>query len=162
MSNRITHLYLFGVLDTADDIAHITRTELLTGNHVHLQYTHLISIIFHSRIEELHLVTFANGTVLNLEIGNDAAEGVEHGVEDQCLQWCFRISLGTRDSLHHSIQHILHAFTGLTACADNIFTVAPYQFYDLILHLIGHSTGHVYLVDDGDDLQVMVYGHVQV
>ena len=74
MGNGITHLYLGSILDTGDDVTYLTGTQFLAGNHIHLQYANLICIIFHSGVEELHLVALADYTVLDLEVGDDTTE----------------------------------------------------------------------------------------
>ena len=114
MSDGITHLHLLGVLDTRDDIAHVACAQFLTGNHIHLQHAHLIGIILHTGIEELHMITLMDDTVHNLEIGNDASEGVEHRVEDQGLQGRLLITFRMGDALYHSIEDLLDTLTCLT------------------------------------------------
>ena len=114
MGNGITHLHLSGVLDTRDDITYLACSQLVAGYHVHLQHADLVGIIFHSGVEELHLVTLADSSVLYLEVGDDATEGVEHRVEDQCLQRCLVVTLGMRHTVHNSLEHILYALTCLS------------------------------------------------
>ena len=114
MGNGISHLHFLGILDAGYDIAHLARTEFLAGYHVHLEYTHLVSVVLHSGIEEFHLVARSDDTVDNLEVGNDASEGVEHRVENQSLKRCLFIACGMRDTLYHRIQDVLNAFARLT------------------------------------------------
>ena len=52
-------------------------------------------------------------TIDNFEIGNDTTEGVEHRIEDECLERRLRISLWMRDALNHRIQDILDTLTCL-------------------------------------------------
>ena len=114
VSDGIAHLHLRSVLDAGDDIAHLTGAKHLTRHHIHLEHANLVGFIFHARIEELHLVALANLSALNLEVGNDATERVEHGVEDKRLQRCLLVTRGMRNTLHDGTQHVLHAFAGLT------------------------------------------------
>ena len=46
--------------------------------------------------EEFDMLALADRTVEDAEIGDDASEGVEHRVEDQCLQRSVRIALRLR------------------------------------------------------------------
>ena len=75
MGNGITHLYLSGVLDTRDDISHLACSQLVAGYHVHLQHADLVGIIFHSGVEELHLVALADGSIFDAAlVGYDAEQ----------------------------------------------------------------------------------------
>ena len=114
MGNGITHLYLGSILDTRDDITYLTGTQFLAWNHIHLQYTDFISIIFHAGIEELHLISLTDHAILYLEIGDDAAERVEYRVENQSLKRCLLVSYRSRNTINNSFQYIFYTFTGLT------------------------------------------------
>ena len=162
MRNRVAHLHFPGSLDTRNDIPHVARTQLLTGNHIHLQHADFVRIVFLARIEELHFVSFANHAVHNLEIGDDAPERVEYGVENQCLQRRFLIAFGMRDALDYRLKDFLHAHARLAGSADNLFALAAEQFHDFILHLFGHGACHVAFVDNGNNLQIVLDGHVKV
>ena len=162
VGDGVAHLHLFRVLDAADDVAHVARLELLAGYHVHLQYANLVGVVFHTGVEELHEVTLADAAVHNLEVSDDAAEGVEHGVEDQRLQLCVRVADGVGDTVYDGVKDFAHAFARLAAGANDVAGVAAYEVDNLVLHLVGHSRRHVNLVDDGNNLQVMVDGHIEV
>ena len=162
MRNGIAHLHLLRILDTRDDIAHITRTQFLTGNHVHLQHTDLIGIIFHTGIEEFHEVTLTDDTVHNLEIGDNASERVEYRVEDESLQGSRLVTFGMWNTLHDGVKHLLYSLARLSGGTEDVRTVTTDQVDNLVLHLIRHSRRHVDLVDDGYNLEVMVDGHVEV
>ena len=114
MSNGITHLYLGSILDTRDDITYLTGTQFLAWNHIHLQYTDFISIIFHAGIEELHLISLTDHAILYLEIGDDTAERVEYRVENQSLKRCLLVSYRSRNTINNSFQYIFYTLTGLT------------------------------------------------
>ena len=120
MGNRVTYLHLLRVLDTTDDIAHIPRPQFFAWNHVHLQHTDLVGIIFHACVEELHVVTGMNHSVDDFEVGNDASERIEHRVENQGLQWSVLISFRMRNPFYYSIEDLLDALTGLSGSTDDI------------------------------------------
>ena len=113
-------------------------------------------------IEEFHLVALSDDAVGNLEVGDDAAERVEHRVEDQRLQRSLLVAHGVRYALDDGIQDILYALARLSRCTQNVLRVAAYQVYYLVLHLVRHGAGHVNLVDDGNDFQVVVDGQIEV
>ena len=117
MRNGITHLYLGGILDTRDDVAHLSGTQFLARNHIHLEHTDFIGIILHAGVKKLHLVALADNAVLYLEISDDTTEGVEHGVEDERLQWRLIVALRSRHTVYHRLQYILNALACLTGSA---------------------------------------------
>ena len=113
MGDGVAHLHLAGILDATDDVAHIARTEFLAGYHVHLEHTNLIGIVLHTRIEELHEIALTDHAIDNLEIGNDASEGVKHGVKDESLQRSLLIAFGMGYALYDGIKDLLYALTRL-------------------------------------------------
>ncbi len=160
MRDGITHLHLGGILDTRDDVAYLTGTQLIARNHIHLEHTYLVGIILHARIEELHLVTLTDHTILYLEVSDDATEGVEHGVENQSLQRSLVIALGMRNTIDHCLQDILDTLARLTRRTKDVLMLATDEIDNLVLHLVRHGGRHIYLVDDRDNLQVMLDGHI--
>ena len=160
MGNGITHLYLGRILDTRDDVTYLTGTQFLARNHVHLEYSNLISIIFHARIEELHLITLADDAILDLEVGDNTTEGIEHGVENQSLKRCLVITLWMRNTIDNSLKNIFYTLTGLTRRTEDVFTLATNEINDFVFYLLRHSRRHIYLVDDRNNLQVMIYSHI--
>ena len=112
--------------------------------------------------EELHEIVLGDGAVENLEVGDDAAEGIEDGIEDESLQGSLGVSLGSRNAVYDGIEDFVDALACLAAGADDVVAVAAEQVHDLVLHLVGLGTLQVALVDDGDNLQVVVDGHVEV
>ena len=85
MGYGVAHLNFLSVFDTADDISYFACRYCFARYHIHLQYTNFVGIVFHSCIEELHLVALRYSTVFYLEVSDDTAEGVEHRVENQSL-----------------------------------------------------------------------------
>ena len=135
---------------------------MLAWYHVHLEHSYLVGHVFHSSVEELHLVTLTYGSVLYLEIGDNAAERVEHRVEDECLQRCVIVSLGMRYAVNHGVEYLLHALASLTAGTYYVAWFAPNQIHNLVFHLVWHCARHVNLVYHRDYLKIMVNGHIQV
>ena len=114
MRYRVTHFYLFRVLDARDNISYIACPKLLTGYHIHLQHTHFVSIILHTRIKELHLITLTDSAVHNFKVGYNTSERVEHRVENQRLQGSLFIAYRVRYTLHYGIQDILYTLACLS------------------------------------------------
>ena len=60
------------------------------------------------------------------------------------------------------LQHLVHTQAGLATGGHDLLALAAQQVHDLVLHLFGVGRGQVHFVEDGDDLQVMLQGQVQV
>ena len=67
-----------------------------------------------------------------------------------------------RHPFHHSIENSLHTFTCLAAGIENVVVVTSDEVHYLVGNFFRHGTWHVYLVDDGYNLQVVVNGHVEI
>ena len=85
MGDGIAHLNLGRRLDATDNISHIATSQFSTWHHVHLQNADFIGIILLAGVDECHIVALADAAVDNLEISNDATEGIEDRVEDESL-----------------------------------------------------------------------------
>ena len=119
-------------------------------------------MVFLARADEFDEVVFIYCAVDNLEICDDTAEGVEDAVENQCLQRSFRVALRCRHAVDYGLQNFGDAHAGLARGADYLVTRAAEELYNLVLHLVGLGRVEVALVDDGNNLQVIVDGHIQV
>ena len=162
MGNGVAHLDLLGILDTADNVAHLARRELGGGYHVHLEHAHLVGCVLHARVEELHLIPLAYHAILYLTESDNTAKRVEERVKDKGLQRSLGIARGCGDALYHGLEYLVDTLARLARRTDDVCAVAAYQVYYFVFYLIGHGAGHVYLVNDWYYLQVMVDGHVQV
>ena len=158
----VAHLDFHGALDAGDDVAYVTAAHFRFRDELHLQGTHLFDFVFHSRGHELDLVSFAHAAVADLEICDDAAERVEHGVENQGLQGGVRVAFRGGNLLHDGIQDWGHAFTGTGRHAEDIVRVAAQQVADFVGDKVRLGRIHIYLVEYGDDLEAVVYGHIEV
>ena len=111
---------------------------------------------------EFHEVILADCAVLDLEVGDDSAERVEHRVENQGLQRGLRVTFRGWYTLHDGPQDILHADAGFSACPYYLLTFASEQVYNLVFHLVGICALKVNFVDYRDDFKVGIDGHVEV
>ena len=135
---------------------------LLARLQLELQNADLVGLVVAARIEELDMLALAQRAVEDAVVGYDAAEGVEHRVEDQRLQRCVFVAFGGRDAVHDGFQHLLDAHSRFSRCQQNILVLAAYEVDHLVLHLVDHRRIHVDLVQHGDDLQVVPHGEVEV
>ena len=122
----------------------------------------LFGIVSHPGGHELHFVTRPDGTVYHLEIGYDAPERIEHGIEYESLERSLRITLRSGDAVDDGIQDRRHALPRAGGNLEDFFRAAAQQVGDLVYDDFRLGGIHVYLVQHGDDLEAMVDGQVQV
>ena len=112
MGDCVANLHFNGPLDTGYDVAHVSSGNLAGGLELHLQDADLLGIIFHTGGHEFDLVPRRDGTVQDLEVGYDATELVEYGIEYQSLKRGVGIALRGGDLLDNRIQQRRDAFAG--------------------------------------------------
>ena len=162
MCNGVSHFDLHGALDAGDDVSYVSAAHLGSWYELHLEGAHFLNLVPHSGGDELHLVTFAQGAVEDFEIGNDASELVEDGVEDESLKGCFGISGRSGNLLNYSIKYGGDAFSGAGGNLENLLGRAAKKVAYLVRNYFYLSRIHVYLVEHGDNLKAVVNSHVEV
>ena len=65
-------------------------------------------------------------------------------------------------ALDDGTQYVVYSLPCLARGIDDVVEVATDEVDNLVGHLFGHGVGHVDFVDDWHNLQVVVYGHVEV
>ena len=162
MSNRVADPNLPGGLDAGDDISHITGGKLFARAHIEFEHPDFICMILLPGRNEFYEIVGADSAVENLVIGDDAAEGIEHGVEDQGLKRSLGIPLRRRNSFHNRLQYLGNTHAGLAAGADHFLRIAAEKIDYLVFNLVGLCAVKVALVDHRDDLEIVVDGHVEI
>src|SRR5690606_19553956 len=85
MGDGIPYFYFPRLLDAGNNVAYIARADNIFRHLVEFQGTDLIGYIFLAGRDKLHLVAFANFSVLDLEVGHNTPKRIEYRVEDQRL-----------------------------------------------------------------------------
>ena len=112
MGDGISHLNLCGGLDAGNDVAYVAALNAVGRFELHLKHANLVCHILFSCVEELDLVAFAYASVHNLEVGYDAAEGIEYRVKNKGLERCLGVSDRCGNLLYDGIQKWCDAFSG--------------------------------------------------
>ncbi len=162
MRDGVAHLHFHGRFDSCDDIAHIPGTHLAGRVELEFQVADFLGLVLVAGGEEFHFVPLADGAVHYLKVRNDAAEGVEHGVEDQGLQRSVRVPFGCGHFVHDGVQHLLYAHAGAGTHAEHVLRLAAQKVAHLVLHQVRLGAVHVNLVEHGNNLQPMVDSLVQI
>ncbi len=162
MRDGVAHLDFHGGFDAGDDVAHVAGFHLPRGVEAEFEVADFLGLIFVAGGEELHLVTFAEGAVHDFKVSDDAAESIEHRVEDKRLQRGLGVSFGCGNLVHDGVQDSLYAFARPGADPQDILRFAAQQVYNLVRHHFRLGGIHVNLVEDRDNFQIMVNGLIQV
>ena len=113
-------------------------------------------------VDEDDVFSTFNGTIDNLEVGNDAAIRIEDGVENECLQRCIGIAFWRGNALNDSAENVVDTLTCFAGGANDVFAFATNEFDDFIFHFLRHGVGHVAFVEHGNDFQIVLDGHIEV
>ena len=87
---------------------------------------------------------------------DDAAVGVEPGVENERLEPVVRRSFGRRDALHDSFEHVGDALAGFGADEDGIGGIEANGAFDHFLGARDVGALQIDLVDDGNDFESVI------
>ena len=162
MRDGVADLHFLAGLDAGDDVSYIACRQLGAGHHVELEDAYFVGMVFLTGSHEFHKIVLADSAVYYLEISYDAAERVEYRVEDKSLQWRLGVAYGCGYALHNGAEYVGHAYACLSRCADDFLALAAEQVYYLVFDLFGIGRVEVYLVDYGNNLEVVVDSHIQV
>ena len=130
--------------------------------HVELQHTYLIGIILLAGGDKLHEVIFTYRAVDNLEICDNASERIEYRVENQSLKRLCGITFRSRDSLDDGLKNFRHTDAGLATGTDYFLRITSEKIHNLILDLLGLRTVEIHFINYGDNLKIVVNGHIEV
>ncbi len=100
--------------------------------------------------------------LVHAHVHDDAAVDIVVRVEDERLQRLFRVSLRRGHSLHDGLAQLVHARPQLSRHEQRAVRIQSQVVVDLLLHSFDVGAGQVDLVDHGDDLEVVLDGHVHV
>ena len=115
-----------------------------------------------SQRHHFDLVSRSNSTVHHANIGDHSAIGVIDRVKNQGPRWSRCITFWRRDSFNDPFQKLGYARTRFGRNFQNISRVTADNVRELGCIFLGLCGREVYLVEHGDDLQVVFHGEVQV
>ena len=93
---------------------------------------------------------------------DDAAVGIEPGVENQRLQPVVGRSLGRRDALHDGFEHVGDALAGLGADEDGVGGIEADGAFDHFFGARNVGALQIDLVDDGNDFEAVIDGEIGI
>ena len=152
----VAHLHFLCALDAADGVADVAAAHPFGRDELHAQEPDLFGVIVFAGSHETHLLPFAQSAVQHLEICDDPAERVEYRVEDERLQGSRGVALRGGYPVDDGVQDGRHAFSGACGNLEDVIVAASQQVHYLVCHDLRLGGVHVYLVEYGDYLEIMV------
>jgi hypothetical protein len=107
-------------------------------------------------------VAFAQRALKDARQYDDAAVGVEPGVENQRLEPVVGIALGRRHALHNRFQHVRHALAGFGADQNGVGCVEANGGFDHFFGARNIGALQIDLVDDRNDFEAVIDGEVGI
>ena len=109
------------------------------------------------------LLALAHAAVDDARQNDDAAVGIEPGIEDQRAQRRVRRALGRRHPVHDRFENLRRCrcpFLALTSTAS--LASRPITLLDLLANALGLGRRQIDLVDDRNDFQIVMQRQVGV
>jgi hypothetical protein len=111
---------------------------------------------------EANALALAHGALHDAHQHDDAAIGIEPGVEDERLQRGVGVAGWRRQTVDDGLKHFRHALAGLGAHRDGVGGVESDGLLNGFLGAHDVRRGQIDFVDDGNDLKAVIDGQVSV
>ena len=160
--DRVAHLGLVHVLEAGDEVAHLARAELVDGRGLGRVDAGLLGLGLHAGREHLDASVRRELALLDPDVGDHAAVGVEHRVEDQRLQRLRGVAHRRRHPVDHGREQRVDTGAGLRADVQDVVGIAVEQRGEFLRALLGLGRGQVDLVERRHDDQSGVARQVVV
>ena len=160
--DRVADLHLRGALQIGHHIAHVARLQQVRLPLLRCEDAHL-----------LHLVAVIGGvhrdvrpalqrSAHHAHIHDHATIGIEHTVKHRGPQQPVLRHHRRRHPGDHRLQNILNADAHLGAREDRLLVGNGEDVLDLLIHRRQVSAGQVYLIDHGNNRQLLAHGEVMI
>ena len=160
--DRVTDLGLAHVLDPGDEVADLAGPQPRRRRGLGADDADLQQVVDGLGGEHLDALAGLEGAVDDAHVGDHAAVGVVDGVEDHGAGRGLGVAVRGRDGLDDPVEQLGHALAGLARDLEDVVDVAADEGGDLLGVLLRLGGGQVDLVEDRDDGQVPLDGHVEV
>ena len=162
LGDGVADLGVGDVLDAGDEEADFAGAQLVDRQRPRRQDAQRLDLVVLLRDHEADLHARPDGAVDDPDQHDDAAVGVEPGVEDQRLERRVMVALGRRHALDDRLEGVDDADARLGRRQDGVGRVEADDLLDLPLRLVDLRAGQVDLVDHRHDLEVAVDREIRV
>ena len=158
----VTDLGVGDGFDVAVQVSGFTGGEFIAGN----GFGGLVAEAFHFEGlavgHELDFLAHFDASVDDTAEDDDAAVGVEPGIEDEDAQGRFGVTFGLGDEVDDGFENFLDTDAVFGGGEDGSTGVEADELFDLLADAFGLGGGEVDFVDNRDDFEVMVEGEVGI
>jgi hypothetical protein len=149
-------------LDVGDDVAHRSRRELRRLHPLQLEQPHLLDFVLLARVHQADALPRPDGAVGHPAEHHHPSIGVVLGVEDERLERGLGIPLGRRELVDDGLEQLVDSRSQLGGDRDRLEGIEPEVGVDLFSNPIDVRRGEVDLVDDREQGELVLHGHVEV
>ena len=160
--HRVADPRLPDVLHAGDEVADLTGAESVGRLRLRGDHAHFERLVGGPGRHHHAALALGQQPVDDPDVGDDAAVGVVHRVEDQRAGRRRRVAGRRRDLSDDLVQQFPHALPRLGRDAQHVIGVAADDVGDLLRVPLGLGGGQVDLVEDRDDEQVRFERHIEV
>jgi hypothetical protein len=154
--NRVAYLDVCDGLDGGGEKAHLARAQLVYLARLRRERAERVDLVLLAGGHKPHALARLHAAVYDAHEDHHAAVAVEPRVEYERLERRVGVARGPRHLAHYRLKHVLYAQPHLRRDHQRVVCLKPYGLLYLFAHAVGLGTGEVYLVDDGDEVEVVV------
>ena len=162
VGERVADGDVLNALDARSDVADLARVQAVLGQKFGVEGPHFGDFILLVRAERPDEVAHFHAAVLDAHEQDDALVVVVIAVEDERFEGRLGISVRGRDVGDDLFEDVADVGPLLRGDAGRVGSVEADDVLDLLLRPLDVRRGEVDLVDDGDDLEVVFEGEVDV
>ncbi len=160
--DRVADPGLPDVLHPGDQVADLARRQAVGRHRLGRDHAHLEGLVHRLGREHQRPLPPGQPPVHHPDVGDHAAVGVVHRVEDQRAGRRVQVAAGRRDLGHDRVQQLHHALAGLGRHPQHVARLAADDAGQLGRVLVRLGRGQVDLVQHRDQVQVGAQRQVQV
>ena len=168
-SGRIGHsgygvadLDLFGLLNSANDVAHVACSHAVARLFVKAQNANFVGKVGLARSHKFHGLALSNRAVFDAENGLDSAEGIVDAVKNNRLKGGRWVAFRGRNLVYNGLKKLGNAEACFCRNTQNIFALAAKKVDDLVFYLFGVGAGQVHFIEYRNDFEVVLNGQIKV
>ncbi len=163
VGDGIADLSIADRLDRSRDIADFSRFERAVvheGGSVH--EAGLNDVENGSGSHKADIIADLDSALLDADVDDNALVGVVVAVEDKGFQGLFGVTLWSGDIGDYLLEYFLDIHAHFSGNARSVHSGDTDDIFNLIADSFGVSRGEVYLIDNGDNLEVVLYREIGV
>ena len=140
----------------------MTNFQRIYVNKTGFKVTNFGYVKFSTSCHHANLHAFFDAAVDNTHIKYYAFVCVKLGVEYQCFERFFRITIGSRYFRYDCFQYIFNTNTGFRTAEHCVRSINTDNVFNFFFNMVRVSTGKVNFIYNGDNFQVVVQSQVYV